>query len=609
LKPLERKWQSAMQVDMPLALAIGWPPAVAVLTRAEAPARRAPRSCHWRSRASGPAVSALLLGAWWPRRVPTSGDRRDRGGLRHYLLCRCAPKGSDAHREGLVVDGSSETPEEAIRRLNHEISEAIESDDAGRAAQAQRELGKIHLDKPSVACRHLIREDCFSASAMLRLGDNVPIRARVFAVKKLSRWLRWPQATKKDLVPVATALAGLLCALQSEPEVAWAAQCALFHIVRCTVDQIQNVRDATRGKVTRLLLDGNTQFPFCLPELTERAAEAYEQALRNYTVRYFFTQLQALTLIDPGYGDSWETYDLALLGGFAKQLGRSLHSLQSLKVLGFEDCALKLILPHLWMPRLRNLHILGSCQQKQSQRAILTLLQQNGQQLEELELNLCTEFLHEAPDPFSIIEPLPKVKRLTVRAPILAPWDHFGKKCPSLEELTFVYDQDFALNLAQVLEDIESLEEEEEFLGQHTTYVYKDAARFAMRLHALGFRCLAETCPNLKVIRFSLWDNSFGTDTPAPSEEQPLTVSWRRSDNPSKLRTRPFGRCCAANNATRSELKDRAEVPLDPERFDSTEEIREITEEEAMAASAKVMLQVVRWFDDPSLEAELGLHL
>jgi len=210
---------------------------------------------------------------------------------------------------------------------------------------------------------------------------------------------------------------------------------------------------------------------------------------------------------------------------------------------------------------------------------------------------------------FSIIEPLPKVKRLTVRAPILAPWDHFGEKCPSLEELTFVYDHDFALNLAQVLEDIESLEEEEEFLGQHTTYVYKDAARFAMRLHALGFRCLAETCPNLKVIRFSLWDNSFGADTPAPSEEQPLTVSWRRGGNSSKLRTRPFGRCSAANNATRSELKDRAEVPLDPERFDSTEEIREITEEEAMAASAKVMLQVVRWFDDPSLEAELGLHL
>ena len=28
--------------------------------------------------------------------------------------------------------------------------------------------------------------------------------------------------------------------------------------------------------------------------------------------------------------------------------------------------------------------------------------------------------------------------------------------------------------------------------------LYTGQARFAMRLHALGFRCLAETCPNLK---------------------------------------------------------------------------------------------------------------
>lgn len=135
---------------------------------------------------------------------------------------------------------------EAILRLSVEISEAIDCDDAARAQRAQRELcqvrlfpfsgrfrlfprrleaffkrfpsmfhvnfitfawfqarfglrnAELQLDKPSLACRHRIWEDCISASALLRLGERTSIRSRVNAVKKLGRWLRWPQAAKKE---------------------------------------------------------------------------------------------------------------------------------------------------------------------------------------------------------------------------------------------------------------------------------------------------------------------------------------------------------------------------------------------------------------------------
>eukprot|EP00435_Cladocopium_sp_Y103_P010976 s2204_g2.t2 len=838
------------------------------------------------------ATPALYWGLC--RRRQSSGGFREtrRQGGRDLTVCRCAP---NARSKSVL---NEESAEEAIRRLSHEISEAIAVDDAARAQQAQRELLQIQLDKPSVACRHLIREDCISASALLRLGERVSIRARVHAVKKLGRWLRWPQAAKKDLVPVSIILEGLVHALRSAPEagsglvvpsvqssrcgagtmcgdrgamhqgepllgsdrgaadlygarnagpmgesmvetgafsreeaetfvanaetqgfelqtsrgpaygeaerhhyrlsfddagyasglwrnlqsclqglrvggrapvglneniriykytggdvfgkhidgsnqtalgrteytllvyltggdgleggprwvrkvlsdltmkmmlrnnvrigkfgkhrivaicpeiwgqvgwhgwhgwrilpvlrmktivpfvkhgetvfysgngtkevlrvvpntgmalvhrhgrecllheslpvrsgvkyvlrsdvVAWTAQCALFHVVRCNVEA-QNVKEAARGKVARMLLDGNTDFPLCLPELTERAAKAYDAALRVSMVRCFFTQLQSLTLIDPGYGESWETYDTALLGSFAQRLGKSLYSLRSLKVFGFEDCAIKLMLPSLWMPKLRSLKMVGCCQQKQSQKAILTLINRNRSRLEELELNLWTDVI-EAEDPVTELELLPKVTRLSQRVPLLPTWRHFGQLCPLLEELTFVYDQDIALNAAEVLIDVEDPSEEAEMLAERTKYIYRDAVRFAAQLHHGGFEGLAQSCPHLQVIRFKMWDNSFGYNS-APAQEH-FSISWRRSENP----RRPFLRNSRENNATRTILEGRAHaVPRREWTEEELEEGRDVTEDEAMAAAAAAMLQVMRCFDDASLEAELGL--
>ncbi|CAJ1437623.1 unnamed protein product [Effrenium voratum] len=546
----------------------------------------APESAAWRAGrwAVLPAAPLLLRAR---RRLAQRG-----AGARGVRVC-CAPNS----RSRLL----NEEPEEAIRRLSHEIHEAIASDDARRASQAQRELRKIQLDRPSVACRHLIHEDVTAAATLLYLGERASVRGRVNAVKKLSRWLRWPHATNKDLVPVATALEGLLSALRSEPEVAWAAQCALFHVVRChSARSPHNVKETTRGQVTRLLLEANVPFPFCLPELTERAAEAYETALRASPVRSFFARLKELTLIDPGYGESWQSYDLALFRGFAQRLGKCLVNLRALKVMGFEDCAMKLVLPTLWMPKLRQLHIFGCCQQRQSRAAILSLVNRNRLQLEELELNLWTEFLHEAEDPVLSLEKLPKVKRLSLHVPLLPAWQHFGDLCPLLEELTFVYSQDIALNAARVLVDSEP-GEEEEILVNTSTRIYRDAVRFAAQLQSHGFAELAEHCPRLQVIRFKMWDNSFGYDSTAAKEH--FTVCWRRSE-----RSRPgraFLRDADVNNATRATLEAKAAAAAWSE-WDE-DEGREVTEEEALAAAACVMLQVLRRFDDPSLEAELGL--
>ena len=85
----------------------------------------------------------------------------------------------------------------------------------------------------------------------------------------------------------------------------------------------------------RLLLESNTDFPLCLPEPTERVANAYDAALRISMVRLFLSQLQALTLIDPGYGES-DSMDTKMLADFAKRLGTSLYNLRSLKIFGFE---------------------------------------------------------------------------------------------------------------------------------------------------------------------------------------------------------------------------------------------------------------------------------
>jgi len=359
-----------------------------------------------------------------------------------------------------------------------------------------------------------------------------------------------------------------------------------------------------------MLLMESSCFPFCLPELTERAAEAYTTALETSAVRDFFSQLKSLTLFDPGYGDRVESYDLALLGSFANQLGRNLQNLQSLEILGFEDCAIVLMMPELRMPKLRSLHIIGACQQASAQKVITAFLQRHSKHLQELELNVWMEFLFEADDPINDVGLLPQVRHLTVRAPPLSvPWDHFAEICPSLEELTFLYDQDFALNCVQVMEDWDSLgeeeEKEEEMLARHTLWLYRDAVNFAKDLHEHGFRRLANLCPNLKVVKLKITDSSFAYDV-TPSKDR-LGISWRR--DPSSA-FRQFRRNPEQNSATRSALEVKSTTQPRPAgtNDEDEEDYRGLTEDEARAAGARVMLQVIRLFDDPSLEAEFGLR-
>jgi len=490
-----------------------------------------------------------------------------------------------------------------MMRLSTEIDQALESDDFASAARAQREMRRVQLDKPSAACRVMIQEDCRTANALIRLGDAADMDLRIKAVRKLGRWLRWRQTAAKEMVPVATALEGLLWALRSEPDVAWTAQCALFHAARCTERAAQSVRNSTRGIISRLLLNEPTPFPLTLPRLALRTAETYERALRSGVVQDFFSQLRSLTLVDPGWGDDPEYQDLSLFLTFAKMLGRSFHDLQSLQILGFQDCALVLLLPQLILPKLQCLQITGSCQTAEAQQAILSVLARHGCNLVELELNVWTEFLCEADDPLVDIGTMPQVKRLMVRAPTPVPWEHLGRLFPALEELTFLYDQDFALNTMEVLDDCDDYEEQLAQLEQQTLWLYRDAVVFARDLHARGFSRLAKRCVHLREIRLAIADTSFGYDI-APHQERCM-LHWRRQATSSGERFRRNGEL---NSATRAALEARQRPDEDDLEEEEEDVPFEVTEEDAAVAGAAAMLQVARLFDDPSLEAELGLR-
>lgn len=550
-------------------------------------------------------------------RCETSRGLRMRGVLvRLSLSDDDRPSKSDDLESGQQVvmkkRTSEETAEEAMLRLSQEINDALELDDAPRVAKAQREMMKVQLEKPAAACRHLIHEDCRSATALLRLGESVHVSSRLRAVKKLGRWLRWPQGANKELVPFATVLEGILWALRSEPEVAWAGQCALFHAVRCSDSHRKSVRDTTRGTIIRLLLKEPTPFPICLPQITERMAEAYDAAVRTPAVRDFLWQLKSVTLVDPGYGTDMENYELDLFDGFASLLGRSFHSLQKLQVVGFEDCAMMLILPHLNMPRLRSMQIIGACQIQASQKAVIEVLQRHCLHLDELELNVWIDMLSQD-DPLDHIESLPKVKSLALRAPPLpVSWERIAKMCPVLEELTLLYDQDFAMNCHEVLEECGQKDDHLEMLDKHTLWVYRDAVVFARELHANGFQQLSRLCPRLKTLRIAIADNSYGYDiTPAKDR---LAVSWRRETPNGRFR-----RNATENNATRATLQARSEAlphrPLfwveedddDDDDFDDEGYDLHLMEADTRGPGYRVMLQVLRLFDDPSLEAELGL--
>jgi len=437
------------------------------------------------------------------------------------------------------------------------------------------------------------------------------VKARLRAVRKLGRWLRWRRHDARGLVPVATALEGLLWALRSEPEIAWTAQCALFHAVRCTDGAGQSVRNGRRGTVSRLLLNEPTPFPLCLPQAEPRVAAKYEEALRTSVVHDFFAQLRALTLIDPGYGDDINYEDMDCLEPSARLLGHSFDGLERLQILGFEDYAMVLILPHLALPQLKSLHITGDCQSELAQRIITAFLRKRVRSLVELELNIWTDFLCEADDPLVDVGVMPEVRYLAVRAPPPVPWGHFAECFPRLEQLTFLYDQDFALNSMDVFH--------EDQLDNHALWTYREAVVFARDLHSRSFRRLAKECPNLKEVRLVVSDTSFGLDVELPEEDR-LMLSWQRNSKGGT--NHPFPRVAARNNETRSKLASAsiapasspvAEVRHEEEDDDSSddefgeEEHVLVTEERARAAGACAMLQVVRLFDDPSLEAQFGL--
>lgn len=483
-------------------------------------------------------------------------------------------------------------------RLGQEIHQAVETHDWGRAAHAQRQMRKIHLERPSSSCRLLIREDCRAATAILQAGSSVDVPSRIKAARKLGRWLRWGRASTKDLVPTHTALNGLLCALRSEPEVAWAAQCSLFHAARCS-DGSMSVRNGTRGTLSRLLLNEPTPFPLCLPQPIGSAVEMYDRAFRTNLVRDFISQLQSLALTDPGYDMDPKAEDAHQFVAFAKFLGRNIGSLKHLRLLGFDDGALTLFLPHMRMPRLKTLHLVGACHTEESQRAILGAVHRHRSNLEELVLNVWTEFLHEADDPLVDLPVMPSVKRLAVRAPPPIAWEDFARKFPALEELTLLYHQDFAINVVEMLEnEDEDLSSGSDAMERHVRWLYYDVVTFARDLHSRGFRRLARRCTKLRLLRLAVADTSQGADHTPPDEQ--MAITWVRDPEAKRHFCRDEVRSNEARAALQSLSKMCGDTSVDPE-------IGYLTEDQAMAAGASVMLQVARLFDDPSLEASLGL--
>lgn len=542
-------------------------------------------------------LGGLLLGH-------RAGQRRGAAAQRSARLTpRRAGKSTD-HRSllagatGAPSFKAAERMEEAMLRLGQEMRQALENNDLDRAACAQREMREMHLERPSTSCRLLIREDCRAAAALLKAGPAVDVDVRIKAVRKLGRWLRWRRASAKDLVPTPMALSGLLCALRSEPEVAWTAQCALFHAARCADADVQGVRMTPRGTLSKLLLNEPSSFPFCLPQVGLGAVEMYDRAFRTTMVRDFISQLRALTLKDPGYGENPEFIDNGRLLAFAKYLGRNLGSLQSLELESFEDAATVLFLPHLHLPNLRSLSLVGACQLEASQRAIITTVRRHGFYLEELVLNVWTDFLYDCEDPLVDLPVLPHVRKLAVRVAPAMGWKDFARKFPSLEELTLLYHQDFAINVADMTEsEIELFDGSGPQICQHIDLLYRDVVHFAEDFHwKRGLRRLESCCKNLKVLRFAVADTSRGYDSTPPEEQHAIT--WVR-ESVFDYFHRDEARC----NETRRAL-ERSSWPVGT--IARTTEFGYLTEDELMAASASVMLQVIRLFDDPSLEVSIG---
>lgn len=495
-------------------------------------------------------------------------------------------------------------------RLDQEIEAALETENLAAAAKAQRELRQLQFDRPSATCQHLIAEECRRATCLLRQGDAVSTQERIQAAKKLGRWLRWQRFASRGLVPPHTVLGGLLCALRSQPEVAWTAQCALFHAARVAVVPNRSVKEGPRGIITNFLLNEPTPFPLCMPDLASRSLHDFQKALATTAVRSFFGQLRALTLIDPGYGDDPDREHLYEHLPFARVFGRNFKKVETLEMLGFEDVGISLFLPSIAMPELKCLRIVGALQTPMAQEALVLLLHRHGPKLTELVLNVWTEFLCDADDPLVVCDRMPRVKRLTVRAPPPVPWEHFAATFPNLEEVTFLYDQDFALNSVSLVEEYGDPHPDE--LSEHTSLLYRDAVIFARDIHQRGLRKLETQCGRLKVVQLAVGDTSFGYDV-TPMEKRFL-LAWRREVDDAK-HSRRFCRDDVRNNQTRRVLGDQSEPPNGWRSVDDMDSdcgpahygqpLREVSEQEAAAAGAAVMLQVVRLFDDPSLERSL----
>jgi len=299
----------------------------------------------------------------------------------------------------------------------------------------------------------------------------------------------------------------------------------------------------------RLLLNEPSPFPFVLPRLSLRSAEVYERAFRTSLVGDFFLRLNSLEINDPGYGDDADFEDMSPLLNFSRLLGRSVSNLQTLRLFGFEDSATTLLLPHITVPKLQSLRIVGACQTAHACKALLSLLRRVGNTLEELELNVWTELLYEADPPFFGIGVMPRVKRLMVRAPPCVPWEHFARMFPALEELTFLYHQEFSDNTMEVLDCGIGLVEQRNQLEEHIRWLYHDAVIFARDLHVRGFDRLAKSCSGLQEICVAVADTSSGYDVTPPEDR--LQVKWRRSTDSSL----PFRRKADCNGDTRAFLE------------------------------------------------------
>lgn len=253
-----------------------------------------------------------------------------------------------------------------------------------------------------------------------------------------------------------------------------------------------------------------------------------------------------------------------------------------------------LFMPTLVAPKLESLHLLGACQTAMGAEALYDLLRRHSRNLVELELNVWTE-----DDPLVELVCAPNLRRLAVRLPLTVRWEHFAQMFPALEEVTFLYHHDFAVNSMEVIDNCSDLEQQREQLDDHTSWMYRDAFEFARDLHNRGFRHMAERCPALREIRVAVADTSFGYDVTPPEDR--LDVRWRRSaEQPYQFR-----RDAARNRETRNALDATASEPLSMTGGDEDELWDSL--QEATGAGAAVMLQIVRSFDDPSLEAELGL--